>query len=175
VVQDKNYNGEVVVLFEVNAEGNFVVIYTDAIYEELKEEAKRVFGDLPKIKPASYNGITTFKQYSYHIKIPLISPQEQVLQIEVAKNEKQISELEQLSKSEYDKVNTSLKTYQDKEFSSQLNIPFTPQAYSKFDRNINLIGANSHTASKPYVYQDMAQYYDFNVQKEALLKEGDEW
>ena len=175
VVQDENYNGEVVVLFEVNAEGNFVVIYTDAIYEELKEEAKRVFGELPKIKPASYNGITTFKQYSYHIKIPLISPKEQVLQIEVAKNENQISELEQLSKSEYDKVNTSLKTYQDKEFSSQLNIPFTHQAYSKFDRNINLIGTNSHTASKPFIYEDIAQYHDFNAQKEALLKEGDEW
>mgnify|MGYP001819699331 CR=1 FL=1 len=36
LVRDENYNGEVVVLFEVNAEGNFVVIYTDAIYDELK-------------------------------------------------------------------------------------------------------------------------------------------
>ena len=52
IVNDENYNGEVIVLFEVNAEGNFVVIYTDAIYNELKEETKRVFGELPKIKPA---------------------------------------------------------------------------------------------------------------------------
>jgi hypothetical protein len=61
IVNDENYNGEVVVLFEVNAEGDFVVVYTDAIYNELKEETKRVFGELPKITPASYNGITTFK------------------------------------------------------------------------------------------------------------------
>ena len=72
IVQDENYKGEVVVLFEVNAKGEFVVIYTDAIYDELKEETKRVFSELPKIKPATYNGITSFKQYSYYIKIPLL-------------------------------------------------------------------------------------------------------
>jgi hypothetical protein len=175
IVQDENYKGEVVVLFEVNAEGNFVVIYTDAIYDELKEETKRVFGELPKITPASYNGITTFKQYSYHIKIPLVSPQEQAKQNEVAINDNQISELEQLAKSEYDNINSSLKQYTDKEFNSQLNIPFTHQAYAKFDRNINLIGTNSHTASKPYMYEDITQYYDFNAAKEALVKEGDSW
>jgi hypothetical protein len=25
------------------------------------------------------------------------------------------------------------------------------------------------------VYEDIAQYHDFNAEKEALLKEGDEW
>ena len=175
IVQDENYNGEVVVLFEVNAKGNFVVIYTDAIYDELKQETKRVFGELPKIEPASYNSITTFKQYSYHIKIPLVNPEEQSLQDVTAINDNQISELEQLAKSEYDNVNKALKSYQDKEFSSQLNIPFTHQSYSKFDRNLNLIGTNSHTASKPFMYEDVAQYYDFNAQKEALAKQGDAW
>lgn len=175
IVNDENYNGEVVVLFEVNAEGDFVVIYTDAIYDELKEETKRVFGELPKIKPASYNGITTFKQYSFHIKIPLISSQEQAEQIEATKNRTEISELEQLTKSEYDNVNASLKPYTDKAFKSQLNIPFTHHTYAKFDRNINLIGANSHTASKPFIYEDIAQYYDFSAEKELLKKEGDKW
>jgi len=175
VVKDENYKGEVVVLFEVNAEGNFVVIYTDAIYDELKEETKRVFNKLPKIKPATYNGITTFKQYSYHIKIPLVNPEEQSTQAKTAISENKISELERLAKTEFDSVNTSLKPYQSKEFRSQLNIPFTHQAYAKFDRNINLIGTNSHTASKPFMYEDIAQYYDFNAAKDALAKDGDTW
>lgn len=175
LVQDENYNGEVVVLFEVNAEGNFVVIYTDAIYEELKEETKRVFGELPKIKPASYNGVTTFKQYSYHIKIPLVNPTEQSNQDVTVVDGNQVSELEQLAKTEYDNVNKTLKPYQDKEFNSQLNIPFTHQSYAKFDRNLNLIGTNSHTASKPYMYENVAPYYDFSAQKEILAKEGDAW
>ncbi len=175
IVKDENYKGEVVVLFEVNAEGNFIVIYTDAMYDELKEETKRVFSKLPKITPASYNGITTFKQYSYYIKIPLVSPQEQAKHINDTKNKTEISELEQLSKNEYDQLNSSIKPYTDKAFTSQLNIPFTHHSYAKFDRNINLIGTNSHTASKPFMYEDMAQYYDFNAEKEALKKEGEAW
>src|SRR5690606_2864228 len=70
-VLDQNFKGEVSVIFEVDAEGTFKVIYTDAMYDELKEEAKRVFDLFPTIKPATYNGKPTFKQYSIAIKIPL--------------------------------------------------------------------------------------------------------
>ena len=69
IVNDENYNGELVVLFEVDAEGNFVVLYVDAIYDELKSAAREVFMQLPKIQPATYNGNATYKQYSYTIKI----------------------------------------------------------------------------------------------------------
>ncbi len=71
VVQDENYNGEVVVLFEVNEEGKFNVLYIDAMYKELKEEATKVFNELPVIKPATYNGNPTYAKYSISIKIPL--------------------------------------------------------------------------------------------------------
>jgi hypothetical protein len=47
--QDENYKGTVIVLFEVTNEGNFKVIYVDAIEESLVTESKRVFGLLPKI------------------------------------------------------------------------------------------------------------------------------
>ena len=73
-VTEENYNGEVVILFEVNKEGEFSVIYSDAMYDELKDEATRVFSELPKIKPATYNGNPTYKQFSYEIKIPLEAP-----------------------------------------------------------------------------------------------------
>ena len=60
IVTDNNYKGKMVVLFEVDAQGEFVVLYVDAIYEELKTEAKNVFSKLPKIQPATYNGKATY-------------------------------------------------------------------------------------------------------------------
>jgi hypothetical protein len=55
-VVSENYKGELAVLFEVDKEGIFQVIYVDAIYPELKEEITRVFKELPKVEPATYNG-----------------------------------------------------------------------------------------------------------------------
>ncbi len=165
-VDKNNYKGEVVVLFEVNAQGRFVVIYIDAFYDELKEEVKRVFALLPIIKPATYNGITTFKQYSYHIQIPLINSTNQLIQ----KTQQESSNLY-----EFESINTAALTYQNKEFSSQLNIPFTHQGYAKFDRHLNMIGLNSHTAAKPYIYQDVARYYDLKQVNLQTYKEGTSW
>ena len=165
-VDENNYKGEVVVLFEVNAQGRFVVIYIDAFYDELKEEVKRVFALLPSIKPATYNGITTFKQYSYHIQIPLINSTNQLIQ----KTQQESSNLY-----EFKSINTATLTYQNKEFSSQLNIPFTHQGYAKFDRHLNMIGLNSHTAAKPYIYQDVARYYDLKQVNLQTYKEGTSW
>ncbi len=165
-VDENNYKGEVVVLFEVDAQGRFVVIYIDAFYDELKEEVKRVFALLPSIKPATYNGITTFKQYSYHIQIPLINSTNQLIQ----KTQQESSNLY-----EFESINTATLTYQNKEFSSQLNIPFTHQGYAKFDRHLNMIGLNSHTAAKPYIYQDVARYYDLKQVNLQTYKEGTSW
>lgn len=165
-VDENNYKGEVVVLFEVNAQGRFVVIYIDAFYDELKEEVKRVFALLPSIKPATYNGITTFKQYSYHIQIPLINSTNQLIQ----KTQQESSNLY-----EFESINTATLTYQNKEFSSQLNIPFTHQGYAKFDRHLNMIGLNSHTAAKPYIYQDVARYYNLKQVNLQTYKEGTSW
>ncbi|WP_313791507.1 energy transducer TonB [Lacinutrix neustonica] len=68
---EEGYRGEVIVLFEVEKEGTFRVLYVDAITAELKAEAIRVFQTFPQIAPATYNGIPTYKQYSIKLKIPL--------------------------------------------------------------------------------------------------------
>jgi hypothetical protein len=171
-VKDEDYKGEVVVLFEVDTTGQFRVIYVDAMYDELKDEAKRVFALLPKIKPATYNGRTTYKQYSIPIKIPLVK--QNVVTNDLAK-ENEISKLEQQAKAEFDSVDSELKAFENKVYSSQLNIPFTHSDYSKFDRNMNLIGTNSHTASKPFVFDEVSKYYDFKAEKESLKKETSTW
>ena len=172
IVSDENYEGDVVVLFEVDAEGNFVVMYIEAVYDELKTAARLVFAELPKIKPATYNGNPTYRQYSYRINIPLKEPSEATDDIN-AKDE--ISEIEQRVKTEYESIRTSLEPYSNKAFTSQLNIPFTHQYYSKFDRSLNLVGTNTHTASKPYLYKDVARYYDFEAASEALAIEASSW
>ncbi|MDD7884469.1 gliding motility protein RemB [Flavivirga sp. 57AJ16] len=171
-VSDETYKGEVVVLFEVDTVGQFRVIYIDAIYKELKEETKRVFSMLPKIKPATYNSRKTYKQYALPIKIPLV---DQAVKMQDLATKNKISKLEQQSKAEFDKVNANLKAFENKAYNSQLNIPFTHSDYSRFDRQMNLVGTNSHTASKPFMYDEVSKYYDFKAEKEKLKKEADTW
>jgi hypothetical protein len=171
-VSNENYKGEVVVLFEVDTTGLFKLIYVDAMYDTLKTEVKRVFSTFPKIEPATYNGRKTYKQYSISIRIPLVN--QNVVTQDLAK-QNELYRMEQEAKSEFDSVAKALKAFENKAYSSQLNIPFTHSDYSRFDRNMNLIGTNSHTASKPFVYSDVAKYYDFDAENEKLLKENETW
>jgi len=40
---------------------------------------------------------------------------------------------------------------------------------------MNIIGTNSHTASKPFMYEDASKYYDFKAKKDELLIEANSW
>lgn len=175
IVNDEAYNGDVQVLFEVDKEGQFKVIYTDAIYDELKEESKRVFGLLSKVKPATYNGKPTFIQYSITIAIPLTKPTKEVLKTSETKNTSHNDKLNATLSNEFDAVNDALKPYEKLEYSSALNIPFTHSYYARFDDEMNAIGTNSHTAAKPFVYSDVERYYDIKAEKESLAKDVDSW
>ncbi|MAX71202.1 MAG: gliding motility protein RemB [Flavobacteriaceae bacterium] len=172
VVVNENYKGEVQVLFEVNQEGSFKVIYTDAIYDELKAESKRVFELLPKIKPATYNGNPTFVQYSISIQIPLVEPVKEI------PSEEKLTKKDSLNATlsdGFDEIEKSRKPYDGSEYSSQLNIPFTHSYYARFDDEMNAIGTNSHTAAKPFIYKDVAKYYDIKAEKESLKRDTDTW
>lgn len=171
VVEEK-YKGEVVVLFEVDKEGVFKTIYVDGMYSELKQEAERVFTELPKITPATYNGKPTFTQYSLSIKIPLVS---EARSANGAEKINKISQLEEQAKTEFDSVIKTHTPYTGKAYSSQLNIPFVHSEYAKFDRSMNVIGTNSHTASKPFLYDEVSKYYDFKAEKEKLKKDANSW
>jgi hypothetical protein len=173
-VTEENYKGNIVVLFEVSKEGDFRIIYVDATYQELKDEAKRVFGEFPKIEPGTYNGKPTYKQYSIAINIPLVN--QAVATKDLSKDEDSIIDneltvLENAAKKQYDSVNTKLVPFSNKEYTSQLNIPLSNSNYAKFDRSINLVGTNSHTASKPYLYEDISVYYDFQKAIDTLAKD----
>ncbi|WP_411894298.1 gliding motility protein RemB [Winogradskyella sp. A2] len=174
IVEEESYKGDVQVLFEVNRKGEFRVIYLDAIYEELKKEARRVFNLLPEIKPATYNGNPTFVQYSIEISIPL---QEPVMESIVDDSNSLTSKdsLNATLSNEFDKINDEVKAFEKLEYISQLNVPFTHSYYARFDDEMNAIGTNSHTAAKPFIYADVSKYYDIKAEKESLVKATDSW
>ncbi|MFC0779375.1 energy transducer TonB [Flavobacterium sp. HJSW_4] len=169
-LKESNYKGAVKVLFEVNAEGEFKVIYVSAETEELSEEAKRVFGTFPKIKPSTYNGKPTYSKYTISIAIPLKSAAqleaEALAAAEILKPiEKPMTELDSIV----------YKKYNNPEFDSHLNIPFSHSYYSQFDAEMNQVGSNNHTASKPYTYAEVSKYYNLKAVNESLQKKTSTW
>ena len=177
-VSEENYKGEIYVLFEVTREGNFKVLYIDAIYSELKVEIERVFGMLPKITPATYNAKSTYVQFRMPLKIPMnvntaVEADSQIPVIadgtdSLVKLPENKNVLE-----EYDAIVS--KPFRSNVNSSNLNIPLSHERYSRFDAEINRIGTNSHTATKPFLYSDVAKYYDFDQEQQALQKNTTSW
>ncbi|MFT4698134.1 MAG: hypothetical protein ACI9SJ_001271 [Flavobacteriaceae bacterium] len=167
VVFSENYKGNVEVFFEVDKEGSFKILYVDAFYNELKEEVKKIFGMLPKISPATYNGNPAYVQYTLPIQIPLEEP---------LRNDEEIS-LEQkrqdLLKLEYDSIEKL--PYSNQEFRSNINIPLSHQNYSRFDPYLNKVGLNNHTAQKPFVYSEVNKYYNFEEENNKLAKKTTNW
>ncbi|WP_370214659.1 gliding motility protein RemB [Mesoflavibacter profundi] len=179
----KDYSGEIRVVFEVSKTGNFITLFVQSQFESLKNETKRVFDSIPQIQPATYNGNPTFKQYSMSIYLPLnadnIPPKlsnPKQLETKPAINKiEELTALEQKAKAEFDSVQKAVVNYQNKAYQSQINIPFSHENYFRFDRAINLVGTNSHTASKPYMYEDLVNYYDFVSENEALKQDRQTW
>ncbi|WP_236023874.1 capsule assembly Wzi family protein [Flavobacterium flabelliforme] len=169
-LKDTNFKGNVKVLFEVDREGSFKVIYIDAAEEKLIEETKRVFDKFPKILPATYNGNPTYAKFTLLILIPLKS--------------KEVIASEALAKAKimpnYTKKNTELdnivyQKFDNPEFESHLNVPFSHSYYAQFDASLNQIGTNNHTASKPYTYSEVSKYYNLKLVNEDLKKKGSSW
>lgn len=171
VVTTENYQGQLSVFFEVDREGAFKVLYVDAFYNELKEEVRRVFGQLPTITPATYGGNPTYAQFTMPINIPLVAP---VMEEEIVEDVVKVAE--DGSKDLTDEYESLEKyTYQNEEYKSNINIPLSHHNYSLFDPAMNQVGINNHTAQKPYTYQEVNKYYDLEAQNQKLLKNKSSW
>ncbi len=167
---ENDFQGNVKVLFEVDANGVFKVIYVNAIDEELLAEAKRVFAKFPKITPSTYNGRSVYSKYNITISIPLKSAEtragEVLARAEIIQSKtKQLTELDSMV----------YKKYNNPEYDSHLNIPFSHSYYAQFDGALNRVGSNSHTASKPYTYTEVSKYYDVKAANEKLKKNVSGW
>ncbi|MEO2062064.1 MAG: gliding motility protein RemB [Christiangramia sp.] len=171
-VASEDYHGTLTVIFEVTEEGAFELIYQDAAYEELKEEMKRVFGQLPVIEPATYNGRPIHMQFKMPIQIPLsrnsvVDPVEKEDEIrlkepdsseeEVVKNP--VSDIRDTGLDEYDQIRSG--EFTSPRYKSSINIPLSHEFYGRFDAAFNQIGLNTHSASKPFLFNEVNKYYDF--------------
>lgn len=158
ILEREKYKGTVSVVFVVTNTGNFKFIYINSPYEELQEEVKRVFETLPVISPAKYNNNNVEMRFALPLNFPLQIGNEiveEVVEIQTKKNEIPIS----------NRVEKSIFI----EHKSQLNIPFTHQRYINYDYALNK-NSNSHTAVKPYVYNNVNAVYDLDAEKSQFLK-----
>lgn len=166
IVKNENYKGNAEVFFEISKEGDFKVLYVDAVYNEIKEETKRVFSLLPRISPATYNGEATYVQFTLPFLIPLVQTEyENVVEKQTLTREDMVDEYDEIKKL----------SYTNEEYKSNLNIPLSSQNYSRFDAVINRIGTNSHTSQKPFIYSDVNKYYDFEIENQKILKKKTSW
>ncbi|SDR71768.1 hypothetical protein SAMN04487764_0397 [Gillisia sp. Hel1_33_143] len=173
IVSEENYAGEIMVLFEVTQEGEFKVLYTEAVYSELKEEIKRVFAELPTIKPATYNSEPTYVQFRMPLRIPLdqnlrtssVSSSVVATSLENSKEEKSLDT--------YSKIKS--KPFKSEVPSSNLFVPLSHERYNRFDAAMNAVGNNAHTASKPFLYSEVAVNYDIDAETEVMLKDKKSW
>jgi hypothetical protein len=166
VVAKENYNGIATVIFEVDKDGGFQVLYVNSDYEELNIELERVFEDLPSITPATYNGKPTYVQFRMPIQIPLSPaiPDDTTAEKENPLESYQ-KELEDLT----------IKDFTYPQYESGLNIPLSHEVYNRFTTRMDKIGTNAHTASKPYRYTEVQPYYDFKEENEALFYDKKTW
>lgn len=172
-LQDQNYKGTVIAVFEVDTTGDFKVLYTDAAHESLKKEAARVFESLPKVSPATYAGKPTYSKFSIKINIPLVAPNtlEDVATKYAKTNTLLIDNKKELS--EYDDL--VIKPFENPQFKSSGIVQFSHQNYGVFDALLNQVGSNNHTASKPYSYDEVAKYYDFETANQSFAKQKASW
>jgi hypothetical protein len=175
-LKQDNFKGTIIVLFEVTDTGNFKVAYVDAVDEALVTESKRVFAQLPKIEPATYNGKPTYTKYTIKIAIPLLS----IAQIQAEKEAKALAGKNSDTYKPNDRHLTELdsmkfKKFENPQFESHINIPFSHSYYAQFDAQLNQIGANNHTGSKPYPYAEVNKYYNLKDAHQAVAKNRTEW
>ncbi len=177
VVSEEDYKGEVVVLFEVTREGRFTIIYVDAAYPELKEEINRVFNNLPQVSPATYNSRPIHMQFRMPVKVPM--------EIEAAKASVPLEDIEVVESrveernspkeitNEYDRIQSL--DFHHPRLQSEINIPFSHEFYSRFEDEVNMVGTNFHTSSKPFLFSEVQPYYNFEEELLGLQKPVESW
>jgi hypothetical protein len=170
-LQLDQYTGKVSLLFEVNQKGQFKLLYSDAVYASVKEELSRVFSKYPVIQPGTYSSRPTYMQFSFNFQLPLSN--NRTLESSYQTENKEEVLFINNANSEWNDVRED--EYRANKFKSDVNIPFSHQVYAVFDQSLNQAGSNNHTASKPYTYAEVTNYYDLEAQNKSLEKNKKGW
>jgi len=171
---EKEYNNQLIVVFQVNNDGSFTVLHVNTPFTELADEAKRVFSVMPKAIPAQYNGNPIYSKYNIRFSVPLQQPTMLSLEPNAGVHSKPVFvKTKNTALKELDSIKTQ--EFTNPHLNSHLNIPFTHNYYAQFDRAMNQVGANNHTAQKPYTYAEVAKYYDLEQAQKDLYFDKESW
>ena len=164
----------VIVLFEVTSEGKFRVQYVDAPKLTLADEARRVFDGLPTVSPPTYNGVPTYARYTIRLVFPKDAKPASIPVKQGAPSASQAAtKAPEPDHPEFDAI--VYQTFQNPQFRSHLNVPFSHTNYARFDDEMNRMGTNSHTASKPFTYAEVSKYFDFDAEAQQLKMNSGSW
>ena len=160
IIKNDNFKGVFDATFIVTNEGEFKLIFGNIPYKELKEEVARTFSKFPKITPAKYNNHDVEMQFIFPLVFPLVDDPE--------------PEINYVYEPEKEDLNEVVKKRQqlDSNFpihTSQLNIPFTHQRYVDYEYALHKTNG-THTASKPYLYNEVNKYINLDSIKSQFLK-----
>lgn len=161
IVKKDRFEGQVSVVFLVTNQGDFRVVYVNSPYKELKAEVDRVFALFPAIEPAKYNNVSVEMQFSFPVNYPLEPFKDDVTSL--------TTKTKDLNKVVEEKT---LKLADSKyaQNASQLNIPFQHQRYVDYEKALHQ-SSFAHTASKPYLFNEINQFYDLDSVQESKEKQ----
>ena len=157
-----SYKEDLNILFEITKKGGFHVLYTDATSKEIDATVKELFSTFNPIKPATYGGVPFAKQFNYRYTKNVVKP--------IIKKIETVGEITITSPK-----NTVLETVITAK-ALAYNIKFSHQNYSRFDANINRIATPVFTDVKPYLFREIAPYYQNDTLKKSVeTKLGDKF
>jgi len=173
------------VLFEVGKQGQFILRYVDSASEAYREMMRDFFTGLSNIKPASYNGRDIYMQFSLSFRPKAMT------QIKWSERVSSDSSMMETMSQESNTKTLSVKAFkqnQSQEFGSVTQdhyrgeayrsgvlIPLSHRRYDEFDAAMNQLGSNSHTAQKPYRYNEVKPYYNLAKADSSLMKPRKTW
>ncbi len=166
IVSKDNFKGQLNIIFLVTKTGEFEVLYINSMYKALENEVERVFKLLPNIQPATFNGRAIDARYTIPISIPLIENTFVENMVQPVLDKVDIEDQIQQT------ITTNSSLFP--EFNSELNIPLTHQKYNEIEYYLN-VGENTHTASKPYLFNEVKPYVDIEAKRTAILKDKKSW
>ncbi len=162
-------------IFDVDKEGRFNLIFIDTEDQLVKDIIRSIFGQLPDLEPAKAYGNATFMQFNLNFKLPIVIATETESEIQNVQSIPNAENSLLKVKEEIDSINRQTKKYDGELYDSYAFIPLSHEIYNRFDREINLIGTNAHTAQKPFTYKDVKKYYDFKTENRKLSFEKKSW
>jgi hypothetical protein len=149
----------------------FKIINVNSPYVEIEKEVEKVFSTLPKTIPAQFNGHAIDMSFAMPLNFPNpkldYGSSYSIQKTTIEPNLKPKKELTPV-------ISTTLKNQLFLEHSSNLNIPFHHERYSKIERELNYV-ENEHSAVKPFIYKNVVRNVDLDAMKQPFLKEKETW